>query len=376
MRNVKFNATLAGLVVLVVLLGIFLHVTGKGSRKLSGAPEPVTSEVRPTSASTVSHASKTPASVVQGQELTAVDFDWRQSLNGETIPKLPREEVEKYVEHNNRNAVSLLAAYRALRDTNYLAEAALNFPNDARVQLGVLSSTLYPEDRRKWLDLFKASAPDNSLANYLSALDHFKVGQSAEAVNELLEAARKPGFQDYAMESKLDEEELNMAAGRTSLQARLSSAGWAEDLLPSLASYKALAQNLVRLQNEYVSAGDNASAEGMAQMGLRLAHRLNSGEGTQFVINELVGNAIENMMLKQLDADTSYEFLDGKTPKTRLSEMQAQKASLTDSRQNLRDMLPQMTEAELLSYTERQRLYGEAGALRWLQQRAPARVGQ
>src|SRR4029079_644303 len=110
-------------------------------------------------------------------------------------------------------------------DTNYLKEAALNFPNDSRVQLGVLSSNLYPEDRRKWLDLFKASAPDNSLANYLSGREYFKDGQSAEAMNELREATRKTGFQDYAMESKLDEEELNIAAGRTSIQARLSSAG-------------------------------------------------------------------------------------------------------------------------------------------------------
>jgi len=34
-----------------------------------------------------------------------------------------------------------------------------------------------------------------------------------------------------------------------------------------------------------------------------------------------------------------------------------------------------MTEAELLSYTERQRLYGELEAMRWLQQRRSAPGG-
>src|SRR5213075_2517561 len=103
-----------------------------------------------------------------------------------------------------------------------LCEAATNFPNNPRVQLSLLRHDLFPEDRRKWLDLFKASSPDNPLANYLSARDYFKNGQSDLAVNEWNEAATKPAFKDYAMDFKLDEEELNLAAGRSSLQARLS----------------------------------------------------------------------------------------------------------------------------------------------------------
>ena len=80
-------------------------------------------------------------------------------------------------------------------------------------------------------------------------------------------------------------------------------------------------------------------------------------------------------MNSQLDPNASYDFLGGKTPTERLAEFKEQKASLTALRQNLRDALPNMTEAELLSYTERQRLYGESAAMRWLQLRGNATVG-
>ncbi|HZL77623.1 MAG TPA: hypothetical protein VFC17_02135, partial [Candidatus Limnocylindrales bacterium] len=43
-------------------------------------------------------------------------------------PKLPREKVEAWLAKHNRNASSLLAAFRAMGDTNYLNEAATNFP--------------------------------------------------------------------------------------------------------------------------------------------------------------------------------------------------------------------------------------------------------
>ncbi len=374
MLNLKINKVVAGLAALVVLLGVLWHLSNTSPPEPSPAERAVPQ--RPDS-NFPSHRSRSaPASVLETHEIPAVDFDWRQTLVSEAPPpKLPREEVEKYLEHNQRNATSLLAAYRAVGDTNYLKEATLNFPNDPRVQLSVLARDFFPEDRRKWLDLFKASSPGNSLANYLSARDYFKNGQSGPAVSELLEAAGKPGFQDYAMESKLDEEELNMTAGRSPLQARLSSSGWAEDLLPELASLKGLAQDAAHLQKEYLNAGDTASAENLAKLGLTLAHRLNAGEGAQFVIDQLVGRSIEGIMLSQLDPNTHYDFLEGKTPQDKLAEMKAQKASLTALRQNFHDALPNMTEAELVSYTERQRLYGELQAMRWLQERTAAAVG-
>jgi hypothetical protein len=90
---------------------------------------------------------------------------------------LPREKVEEYLTRNKRSAASLLAAFHALDNTNYLNEAAANFPNDPQLQWTILTRDAFPQERRQWLDRFKASSPDNSLANYLSAADHFRTGR-------------------------------------------------------------------------------------------------------------------------------------------------------------------------------------------------------
>ena len=88
--------------------------------------------------------------------------------------EVPREKIEEYLKLHNRDGASLLAAFHAASDPErpgegigYLKEAATNFPGDPHVQLTVLAQDAFPEERRKWLDAFKASSPSNSLANYL-----------------------------------------------------------------------------------------------------------------------------------------------------------------------------------------------------------------
>src|SRR5450631_4062214 len=68
------------------------------------------------------------------------------------VPAISREQAEAWLAKHNRNAMSLLAAFRALGDTNYLNEAATNFPNDPHVELAVLAHDEFPANRRKWLD--------------------------------------------------------------------------------------------------------------------------------------------------------------------------------------------------------------------------------
>ena len=220
------------------------------------------------------------------------------------------------------------------------------------------------------LNFFAPLAPAQEFSSPGARLsrDYFKNGQSEPAVSELLAAAAKPAFNDYAMEFKLDQEELNLAAGRSSLQARLSSSAWAEDLMPQLASLKALSQDVAALQKQYLAAGDSASVENLTQAALMLANGLRSGDGDKFVIKQLVGNAIEAILLGQLDPNENYDFIDGKSPNDRLAEIRAQRMSLDQGRHAIQNALPNMTEAELLSYTERQRLYGEWEAMRWLQE--------
>ena len=132
--------------------------------------------------------------------------------------KITREQAEAWLAKHNRNAMSLLAAFRAMGDTNYLNEAATDFPNDPHVELAVLSHNEFPAERRKWLDLFKASSPSNSLANYFSAQNYFEQGKTDEAVQELLAASGKSGFDNHAMEIQLDAAELYQDSGKSLLE--------------------------------------------------------------------------------------------------------------------------------------------------------------
>ena len=130
-----------------------------------------------------------------------------------------RQKVEEWLALHHRAADSLLAAFHVLDDTNYLKEAASNFPNDPRVELTVLTRNAFPDDRRKWLDLFEASSPSNSLANYLSAQAYFQNGQSEAAVKDPVTATGKPDFESYLLESRLDTEELGLFCGESALKS-------------------------------------------------------------------------------------------------------------------------------------------------------------
>lgn len=285
---------------------------------------------------------------------------------------LPRDKVEEYLGRHRRSAASLLAAYWAMQDTNLLNEAAANFPNDPQVQWAMLTSeNLRGEDRRKWLEAFKASSPDNSLAYYLSAAEHFKTGDRATALSEIAAASGKGLFKDYALESMIDEQELRRASGQSAMLA-MHGNGWSAALLQELAPMKAVANGVADAQQQLKDSGDAAGAENLVQMGLTLSGRLNGSEGNKFVIGELVGNAIESRMLAALEPNTPYDSLGGKTPTQRKEEMQQAKAAQRELMNVLPEAYGVLNEAEWASYSDRLKTFGEREALKWLKQRVEA----
>ena len=295
-------------------------------------------------------------------------------------PRLPRESIEQHLALKQRTPECLLAAFRASGDTNYLVEAASRAPDNPRVQSAVLRfqlqdahKDLLPDDRRVWLERFKSSSPDNALANYLSACDYFKTGQPDAAIEELLEATRKPAFQDYSMDTLLGLEELHRDAGLSPLEVQTGSmAGWAAEQIPELAELKSVSVGMVELKKQYQSSGDAQSVLNLAQMGVALAGRLN-GEGAKFVIYQLVGMAIEYQSLEQLPADTPFEFLGGQTPSQRIEALKQQKTELRALAAASQGQRALATPAEQQGYFDRMRLYGEAEAMRWFQSQLAAR---
>jgi hypothetical protein len=291
----------------------------------------------------------------------------------DSLPRPPREKVEEYLRKHDRNTASLLAAFHALQDTNYLREAATNFPNDSRVEWTVLARDAFPEDRRKWLDMFKASSPSNSLANYLSAHDYFQNHQPEAALKEITAAAGKSQFTDYSMDTILDGEDLYRFIGSSIAETRTAAmADMGSDLLPQLAQFKDLARGLQDLQHQYANSGDTASVQALAQTGLDFANRFTTGEGGKFEITQLVGMASQVIVMESLDQNTSYDFLGGETPAQRLTEMRQERGTIRDLTKSFSAAFDTANDDHLNGYWERAKVYGELPAMRWLVQQNAA----
>jgi hypothetical protein len=296
-----------------------------------------------------------------------------QPEQGAGFEKLPREKVEAWLANHNRDAESLLVAFRALNDTNYLNEAATNFPNNPRVELAVLAHNEFPADRRKWLDLFKASSPSNSLANYFSAQDYFKNGNTDAAVQELLAATGKSQFDTYMTENILDSENLYLSSGISPGMSATFAANRdiALEKYPEQATFKRLAQGIRDARQQYLSSGDNGSAANLTQMGMQFGNQIESGESGKYLINQLVGMAVQSIMLEQLNPDTSYDFLGGQTPGQIMQQHKQQMQALHPTILAFDALRPSLTDDEIADYYDRAKINGEISAMKWVIQQHP-----
>jgi RNA polymerase sigma factor (sigma-70 family) len=289
-----------------------------------------------------------------------IEASLQQNRPAKPPDALSRKEIEAYLQQNKRNAESLLAAYRMSHDQSYLREAATNFPNTPAVQFAIIADKVFPEEQRQWIDAFKASSPDNALAWYFSALDYFNSKQPDLAVRELAEATHRQSFDTYAAQADQAVEEMCDLAGWPPLAAKAwAPSSESASYLPSL---KNLANQMMQTQQQDLTQGDAASANSMASMGMVLGNILRAGGP----IDQLVGIAIEKKILGQLDPAVNYDFL-GRPVSEVLAELDRQKQAIRNALNTRDQLLPTLNEAELASYFERKKLYGEVNAVLWLQ---------
>jgi hypothetical protein len=310
-----------------------------------------------------------PAAAEAGAQATPTPATgWLQQLLGENGERaeLAPEVLERWLASGRTNAESLLAACQAGGGDRYLRMALTNFPNDPRVLLAASGLNDGPEARRERLDRLKAAAPENALAYYLSARDHLQNSRPDQAVADLLAASGRSHFEDYTLDAMQNAEDLYLQAGKSPAEAKVLGVSTAP--LPHLAQLKGLAVDLNELEQRFVAAGDAASAENLAQMGVRLGEQLSAGEGARCLINQLVGTAVEQIVLRPLEADRSYDFLQGNV-RDYLGQLGTRRAATKQDGQFLDAWMPGASEADLISYFDRFKIYGESAALAWLKQR-------
>jgi len=279
----------------------------------------------------------------------------------ESHHELAREQIEAYLQKNHRNVESLLAAFQVSRDPIYLREAATNAPNDPAVQFAVIAGNVFPNEQRKWIDAFKASAPDNALGWYFSASDYFKANQPMLAIQELTQASHRQLNGDYAAQTTEAVEEMYASAGWPALAAKASAPGTAS--LSYLTVLKDLANHTAQTEQQYFTQGDASSALTMASMSMNLGDQLRRAYGP---MDELVGIAIEKKALAQLDPAGTYDFL-GRPVGDVLAELDRQREGIRTALVTRDQVRPTLSGSELKNYWEREKIYGEMYALQWLQ---------
>jgi RNA polymerase sigma factor (sigma-70 family) len=278
-------------------------------------------------------------------------------------PKLTAGQVEAYLKVNRTNAASLLAAYRTGGDPALLKEAMEKYPNDPQVAFeAVLDKDLSPEEQRQWLNTFKQSAPDNALADYLSAFNYLKAGQTDQAVQDLTAASGK-SLTDYTLARAQDDEEAYLSAGYSVAEAERISLSWLE--LPQLRQVKQLGQDLVGLANAYSQSGDQASAQAALQMAMNIGQRYANAPANTPLISQLVGMAIERMALGAMDPNSPYGG-NGQSVQDQLNQIVHNRAAIKSVVEQAQPFLPMMSDQDILIYENRRMAFGEVAALQWV----------
>ena len=278
-------------------------------------------------------------------------------------PTLTAGQVEAYLKANRTNAASLLAAYRTGGDPALLKEAMEKYPNDPQVAFeAVLDQDLSPEEQRQWLNTFKQSAPDNALADYLSAFNYLKAGQTDQAVQDLTAASGK-SLTDYTLARAQADEEAYLSAGYSAAEAIRISDAWL--MIPQLSQVKQLGVNLVDLAKAYSQSGDPGSAQAAFQMAINLGQRYGDVANDPMLIHQLVGQAIEKIALSAMDPNSPYGN-NGQTVQDQLNQIAQQRAAIKELCDQAVPLLPTMSNQDILNYENRRRAFGEVAALQWV----------
>jgi RNA polymerase sigma factor (sigma-70 family) len=277
--------------------------------------------------------------------------------------KLTSEQIEAYLKASGRNAANLLAAFRTSGDPALLKEAMEKFPNDPQVAFeAVTAGNLSPDEQRQWLNAFEKAAPDNALANYLSALNYFNSGQTEQALQEMVAAGGK-SFQDYTLNRIQGDEEAYTAAGYSIVDAEAQATS--KLLLPQLAQFKQLSEDTMQLASAYNQAGDSSSAQSVLQMAANIGKCYASSSPGEPEISQLVGMYIEQKALQAMPPDSPYDS-SGQTVQDALNELTQEKGTLVQLNQQAGPLLSELSDQDWVMYKNHWIMFGEQNALQWV----------
>jgi hypothetical protein len=204
--------------------------------------------------------------------------------------------------------------------------------------------------------------PGNSLADYLSAADHFQAGQTEEAIQDMSAALTKQIYQDYSWDFIENGQEAYRGAGYSETEARIIPS--MSLLLPQFGELKEVNNQLINLAAAYRQAGDESSAQAALQMDLALGQRLTTPENAS-LLSQQVGFSIQTQALRQMDPSSPYGN-SGQTVQDQLNQVNQERATLTGFGKQLDQIYETISPSDWISYHDRWLAFGEQNAMRWL----------
>ena len=277
-------------------------------------------------------------------------------------PKLTLAQLESFLKTNGRSASSLLAGFRTSGDPGLLKEAMEKFPNDPHVAFeAAIAPDLSPEEKRQWLDNFEKADPDNALANYLSAFNYFKSGQSDQALQELSAASGKQP-DDYTSLRAEEDVEPYLSAGYSLAEAKTMAES--QILLPQLSQVKQVALATVDMANSYSQAGDAASAQAALETAMTIGQQY-ANPTSPALITELVGMAIQKIALSAMDPNAPYGE-SGLTVQDQLNQLAQQRAAISSLDEQAEPLMQTMSDQDWIMYEDRRQILGETSAMQWV----------
>jgi hypothetical protein len=205
--------------------------------------------------------------------------------------------------------------------------------------------------------------PENSLVDYMSALEHFKAGDLDATVKDLVAAREKPQFQDYAGERKQTDEEAYLAAGYPPGEAKLMGNTFVTE--PQLAEFRQVGQQLIGLADSYKQSGDEESRQNALQMVVDLGRRFGDATTGEPLLGQLVGISIERMALEVADPNASYGTA-GQTVAQRLNEILQRQESIHVLTAQADPLWEKLSDQDWINYYGQVSANGEESGMKWL----------
>jgi hypothetical protein len=277
------------------------------------------------------------------------------------VPKLNPLEVEAFLKNQGRTTMNLLAASRLLNDLAYVREAAKADPKDPAAQLELTLRGESPEEKSAALAAFREAAPGNSLGDYLAAHQSFASGDAAGAGAALAQSLDNPFYADYTQKIIVGTEQAYLDAGYDPVPA--ATAAMLSFTLDHVKPVMEVSDNLKQLQEEFIRSADFDAAEPTVIIGLTLGQRIQ--DRGLFLIDQLVGVAIEKKFLQQLDPLTQAGP-GGQTAGERLEALDAKLLEIKTLSPAFTEKFATADEATQGQYVERLKSEGELAAMRWL----------